>query len=144
MEKTKWDHRFIELAKLVSSWSKDPSAGIGSVIVDQKNRVVSLGFNGYARGVKDEGMDNREEKLYRTIHAEQNALAFANQSVEGFTLYCTHCPCSQCASMIIQRGIKKIVFPNKMEKGFTERWQHQINISLELFKESGIIIKQIS
>ena len=140
----KWDKRFLELAKLVSTWSKDPSTGIGAVITNNKNRIISLGFNGYPHGIKDEGLENREEKLYRIIHAEQNALAFAFRSVEGCTLYCTHCPCSQCASMIIQREIKKVVFPKKIEQVFTERWQHQINISLELFKESGIIVKQIS
>ena len=49
----KWDYRFLELCKLVSSWSKDPSTKVGAVIVDQDKRVVSLGYNGFPKGVSD-------------------------------------------------------------------------------------------
>lgn len=68
----KWDHRFAGLVTLVASWSKDPSSQVGAAIVDAKNRVVSLGFNGFPRAVADAPVD-RDEKLRRTIHAEENA-----------------------------------------------------------------------
>ena len=53
MNGKKWDKRFLELAKLVGSWSKDPSTKVGAVIVDCNNRIISVGYNGFPKGVKD-------------------------------------------------------------------------------------------
>jgi len=75
---SKWDSRFMDLARLVASWSKDPSTQVGAVIVDQDKRIVSTGFNGFPRCVNDSPVD-REVKLLRTIHAEENALLFARR-----------------------------------------------------------------
>ena len=83
----KWDARMLALVDLVASWSKDPSTQVGAAIVDSKNRVVSLGFNGLPRAVRDSDVLERDEKLRRTIHAEENALLFASRSVEGCTIY---------------------------------------------------------
>mgnify|MGYP002128816433 CR=1 FL=1 len=82
---SKWDARFIALASLVASWSKDPSTQVGAVIVDQDKRIVSTGFNGFPQGVNDAPVD-REVKLLRTIHAEDNALLFARRNVAGIDL----------------------------------------------------------
>lgn len=78
---SKWDHRFLELAELVGSWSKDPSTQVGAVIVDIDNRIVSTGFNGFPRGCLDHAdtLGDRDRKLLRTIHAEDNALLFARR-----------------------------------------------------------------
>ena len=80
----KWDLRLLGLAKHVAEWSKDPSTKVGAVIADQKHRVLSLGFNGFARGVKDlaQRLDDRETKYDMIIHAERNAILFANASVD--------------------------------------------------------------
>ena len=53
MSLTKWDNRFLELAKLIGSWSKDPSTQVGAVIVDNNNRILSIGFKGFPKGVED-------------------------------------------------------------------------------------------
>ena len=108
----KWDARFLEQAELIAGWSKDPSTGVGAVIVDPKNRVVSQGFNGFPRACADDAdlLADRDEKLRRTLHAEQNALLFAHRSVEGCTVYVTHPPCARCAAMLIQSGIKRVVY----------------------------------
>lgn len=92
---SKWDARMLAVASLISGWSKDPSTGVGAVIVDPQNRVVSMGFNGFPRAVKDSAsaMLNRDEKLRRTIHAEDNALLFARRDVAGCSIYVTHPPC---------------------------------------------------
>ena len=84
MNSTKWDDRFLVLAKLIGSWSKDPSTQVGAVIVDNKNRIVSVGYNGFPRGVEDseKRLCNRQEKYDIIVHAEVNAIAFANKSVE--------------------------------------------------------------
>src|ERR1035437_2012178 len=95
-----WDARFLELARLVSSWSKDPSTQVSAVITRGKF-VVSLGFNGHAKGVTDSPgrVENREVKYRTIIHAEINAILTAKQDLEGCTIYLwPFMPCSQCRS----------------------------------------------
>jgi dCMP deaminase len=112
MNNTKlWDFRFLQLAETVASWSKDPSRKVGSVIVDSKRRVLSLGYYGFPRGVSDypQRYNDRELKLKLVCHAERNALDNSPGSVEGATLYATLFPCNECVKSIIQRGITKVV-----------------------------------
>lgn len=132
---SKWDIRFLEMAGLVSSWSKDPSTRVGATIVDDKKRIVSVGFNGSPRGVEDS--DQRAIKLLRTIHAEPNALHFANRSVEGCTIYVTHPPCANCAAHIIQRGIVRVVC-NSPSEDFLSRWGDNYNEALKMFREAEV------
>jgi dCMP deaminase len=142
MNSTKWDERFIELAKLVGSWSKDPSTQVGAVIVDTNNRIVSIGFNGFPKGVKDteERLLDKDKKYAIVVHAEANALMFANSSVEGCTLYTyPFQPCSRCAGLIIQSGIKRIVSISNNNKN----WEENFKLSRQLFKESGIILDYV-
>lgn len=142
MNSTKWDERFIELAKLVGSWSKDPSTQVGAVIVDTNNRIVSIGFNGFPKGVQDteERLLDKDKKYAIVVHAEANALMFANSSVEGCTLYTyPFQPCSRCAGLIIQSGIKRIVSISNNNKN----WEENFKLSRQLFKESGIILEYV-
>lgn len=136
---SKWDRRFLGLANLVATWSKDPSTGVGAVIVDGKNRIVSMGFNGFPRAVKDDEaiLDNRDEKLRRTIHAEENALLFAGRSVEGCTIYVTHPPCAHCAAKLIQAGIVRVV-SRPPWNSFLERWADDMRSASEMFAEAGM------
>ncbi len=143
MSLTKWDERFIELAKLVGSWSKDPSTQVGAVIVDDDKRIVSIGFNGFPKGVKDsqKRLVDRDEKYAIIVHAEANALMFANRSVEGCTLYTwPFQPCSRCAGLIIQSGIKRVVSVIHND----DRWKKNFEISQKLFTESGIILELLN
>lgn len=135
MTNNKWRIRMLQLAHLVGTWSKDPSTQVGAVITDEKNRIVSVGFNGMARGVPDEGalLLSREEKLLRILHAEDNALLFAARPVEGCTIYLTHPPCGRCASKIIQAGISQVVI-NSDERGFSTRWEKDIKAALTMFE----------
>ena len=140
MNTTKWDERFLELAKLVGSWSKDPSTQVGAVIVDDNKRIVSIGFNGFPKGVEDseKRLVDREEKYAIIVHAEANALMFANTSVEGCTLYTwPFQPCSRCAGLIIQSGIKRVVSVIHDD----DRWKKNFAISRKLFDESGITLE---
>jgi len=137
MNSTKWDERFIELAKLVGSWSKDPSTQVGAVIVDQKNRIVSVGYNGFPRGIKDNSkkLIDRSTKYDIIVHAEANALAFANKSVEGCTLYTfPFQPCSRCAGLIIQSGMKRVVSVVHLD----ERWKKNFSLAQKLFAEANV------
>ena len=107
----KWDKNFLELAKTVSTFSKDPSTKVGAVIVDDDNRVISIGYNGFPKGLKDDHrLDNRDLKYDMVVHAEANALLFANAPTKGCTIYTwPFQPCSRCASLIIQAGIRRVV-----------------------------------
>lgn len=137
----KWDNRFIDLAKLVGSWSKDPSTQVGAVIVDNNNRIISVGYNGFPQGIiDDERLDNRETKYKIIVHGEINAILFANKSVEGCTLYTIPFePCPRCASLIIQSGIKRVV----SYKNTNDRWEEDFLITRQLFKEANIKLDYI-
>lgn len=135
---SKWDRRFLGLASVVATWSKDPSTGVGAVIVDDKHHIVSMGFNGFPRAVRDDDaiLENRDEKLRRTIHAEANAILFATRSVVGCTIYVTHPPCAKCAATIIQAGIARVV-SRPPWASFAERWADDMRSASEMFAESG-------
>jgi dCMP deaminase len=136
----KWDRRFLGLAEFVSGWSKDPSTQVGAAIVDDKRRVVSIGYNGFPRGVGDdpERYADRDLKYKMVVHAEINAILFAGRSVEGCDLY-THpfCPCSRCAVQVIQAGIKRCVAPPLPDR-LKERWGVDTALSAQMFREAGV------
>jgi dCMP deaminase len=141
-EINKWDRWFLDIAKVVSTKSKDPSTGIGAVIADTKNRLVSVGYNGYPRGVKDEGMENREEKLAKTLHAEQNAIIFAQRDLTRCTIYVYPLlPCSICMAMIIQSGITRVVSHYGDSTGdLLTRWEKSNQIGLQMAKNVNMKI----
>lgn len=129
----KWDKRYLELAKLVSTWSKDPRKQVGAVIV-AGGYVQGLGFNGFPRGVADtpERLGTKEIKNLLMIHAEVNALH--SSSGVGDTIYVWPClPCAQCAGHIIQKGIKRVV-TGPLDPD--TNWNQPIVI--EIFKEAGV------
>jgi dCMP deaminase len=134
----KWHSRFMAMAKLVATWSKDDSTGVGAVIASPDKRIVSVGFNGYPKGV-DDTILSREQKLARTIHAEANALHFANRDVSGCSIYITHPPCSHCAAHLIQRGIATIYSPIPDEH-FMSRWENSLKESQAMFMQAGVVL----
>lgn len=142
MTEMKWDARFMDLARLVASWSKDPSTKVGAVIVQGKNLVVSHGYNGPPGGVEDDSTIDRDTKLRRTIHAETNAILFANRNLDGCTMYVTHHPCGPCAAIITQAGIKRVVIPGGESK-LSHRWASNICEADWIFKQSGVRIETI-
>lgn len=135
----KWDKRFIDLAEHISTWSKDPSTKVGSVIVDDNRRIVSVGYNGFSAGVDDseERYNNREIKYEMIIHGEINAILFANKDLKGCTIYTyPFMPCSRCASIVIQSGIKRVVsLPSNNPK-----WIDSFTLSKRLFNEAGVVV----
>lgn len=135
----KWDRRFLELAKHISTWSKDESTKTGCVVVDDKRRVVSIGYNGFPRHVNDdiEKYKNRETKYKLICHADRNALDNAPCSVEGMTMYITHPPCTECQKSIIQKGIRRVVWYKAPEE-FKQRWGDGFEILAEPYRTSNI------
>ena len=146
-EKTtdKWKHRFLMLAKHVSSWSKDPSTKCGAVIADGR-RIVSMGFNGFAQGVGDLALrlNNRDLKYQLVMHAEENAIFFARRPVSGCAIYVWPFPsCPTCMSRLGQVGITHVYYPEPWQvgEGFRERWQERVNLSMIVAEEIGIVVK---
>jgi dCMP deaminase len=140
----KWDQRFMDMAFTIAGWSSCFRAGrsIGCVIVKDK-RIMTTGYNGAPAGIKtcrEKGeclrdklgiaSGTRMETCY-AVHAEQNAIVQAAKlgvSIDGATLYCTHQPCSMCCKMIINSGIKRVVYSEK----------YRLEDGVELLRRAGI------
>lgn len=137
----KWDKRFMELTELVGTWASCYRRKVGAIIVKDK-RVLTTGYNGAPAGISScvergeclrEKMNipsgTRAETCY-AAHAEQNAIIQAARygaNIDGATLYCTHQPCVICAKMIINAGIKRVVY----KEGYPDEF------SIRLFEEVG-------
>ena len=144
----KWDARFMDLARVISTWAScyQPERKIGAVIVKNK-RIMTTGYNGAPAGIRtcvERGecmrkklnipSGTRQEMCYAT-HAEQNAIIQAARlgvSIEGATLYCTHQPCVICAKMIVNAGIVRVVY----ERGYPDPF------SLEMLTEGGVLLEK--
>lgn len=141
----KWDMRFLAMAKMVASWSKDPSTKCGSVIARPDNTVASMGFNGFPKGMRDDPAmyENRELKYARVVHGELNALLHAREPVKGYTMYCWPPgfgpSCERCTVHIIQAGIARVVFMTPANpEAFASRWKEQCQHGLDMYKEAGV------
>lgn len=139
----KWDRRWIDMAQLVSTWSKDPSTQVGAVLV-LDNRMLAQGWNGFPRGIEDNWnrLHDREVKYSLTVHAELNAVfnaGYNGVSLKGSTLYVYGLPvCSNCAKGIIQTGVKRIVMRFPYAKTSGTKWFEEYGKSAEMFEEVGI------
>jgi len=141
MHNPKWDMRYLKLAYEVAQWSKDPSRKIGAVTVGAKGQVLSQGFNGFPRGLKDDftRLHDRDVTKDEVIHAEMNAIynaTYNGTSLDGATLYVYGLPiCSECAKGVIQVGIKRVVMPNQNVDG---KWLDSWMTSMNFFDEAGV------
>ena len=136
----------MDMAKLVSGWSScyKPNRQVGAVIVRDK-RILTTGYNGAPQAIpsckercecirENLGIASgtRQEMCY-AVHAEQNAIVQAAKlglSLEGATIYCTHQPCSICTRLIINSGIKRVVY----DQGYPDEF------SLQLLNSAGVEI----
>ncbi len=144
----KWDDRFMQMAYTIAGWSSCFRAGrsIGCVIVKDK-RIMTTGYNGAPAGIKtckEKGeclrdklgiaSGTRMETCY-AVHAEQNAIVQAAKlgvSIDGATLYCTHQPCVLCAKMIVNSGIKRVVY----QEGYPD------DFAIEMLNEGGVELER--
>ena len=134
---TDWNRRFLVLAEHIATWSKDPSTKVGAVIVDADRRIISTGYNGFPRDVEDldQRLNNRDVKYEMIVHGEINAIVFANQSLQGTTLYTwPFMPCSRCAGIVIQSGIRTVVAPYNDNP----RWKLSFELTEQMFREAGV------
>ena len=138
-----WGDKYIHLAKEISTWSKDPSTQVGAIVVGCDGQILSQGFNGFPRGIKDseERLNNRERKYELIVHAEMNAIYNASLngvSLKDSTLYVYGLPiCNECAKGIIQVGIKKVIAMRP--KKYNIAWEESINNARNLFTEAEVM-----
>ncbi|KPK41204.1 MAG: cytidine deaminase [Omnitrophica WOR_2 bacterium SM23_29] len=146
MKRPNWDEYFLDIAKLVSKRSTCLRRQVGALIV-KKRRILTTGYNGTPTGIthcevagclreKLKVPSGERHELCRGLHAEQNSIiqaALYGVNIEGGTLYCTVQPCSICAKMLINAGIKEIV----MESGYPDK------MAKEFFDEAGIVIRAL-
>ena len=140
----KWDARFIELARHISGWSKDPSTKVGCVIIGEDREIRSTGFNGCPRGIADnlERLEDREQKYPLICHAEENAIMHAARigvSLKGCVAYVTWPPCTGCSRSLIQAGIVEVVYPADIE--IPERWENDFAMSVAMMEAAGITVR---
>ena len=139
-----WEEYFMGLAHLSGLRSKDPNTQVGAVIVDENNRVVSIGYNGFPSGVSDDefpwGREGAplENKYLFTTHSELNAiLNYRGGSLEGSTIYVSLFPCNECAKAIIQAGIKRIVYDSDKYDGTPS-----VVASKRMLKAAGVVMQK--
>ena len=147
----KWDVRFMQMAEVVATWSSCAREGraIGAVIVKDK-RILTTGYNGAPSGIKscrEKGECMRDklgvesgtrQELCYAVHAEQNAIAQASKlgvSVEGATMYVTHQPCTICTRIIINSGIKRIIYKHSYPDEFSARLLAEAGLLVERWEE---------
>ena len=139
-----WDDYFMGVAQLSAMRSKDPVTQVGACIVNQKNRIVGIGYNGFPIGLDDDVYpwtkdgDFIETKYPYVVHAEPNAILNSTVSLDNATLYVTLFPCHECAKLIIQSGIKEIVYvDNKYQE------KESVKASMRMLKDAGVSFRQV-
>ena len=142
-----WDEYFMAVAQLAGMRSKDPSTQVGSCIVSDEHKILSMGYNGLPIGCSDDDFPwEREGKPLMTkypyvTHSELNAiLNFRGGSLEGATIYVTLFPCNECAKAIIQSGISKVFIDTEIEGKWLDAWQ----FSKVMFREAGVQVYLLS
>jgi dCMP deaminase len=143
----KWYTRFMDMADLICTWSKDPSTKVASVAINEKKQLLSMGYNGFPRGIKDipERYETREVKYKYVLHAEQNLIsnAVANgvSLDRSIVLVSGLPPCDRCALELIQADISTIVVKKSdiaIIKANRLEWWKSWQFSNDLFGEAGV------
>lgn len=139
-----WDEYFMGVALLSSMRSKDPNTSVGACIVNQKKRIVGIGYNGMPYGCDDDEYSwNREGDFLNTkypyvVHAEPNAILNSTTKLDDSTIYVTLFPCNECAKLIIQSGIKEIVYMSDKYDGIESDIA-----SKKMLKSAGVTWRKI-
>lgn len=139
---TKWHLNFLDLARHISTWSKDPSTKIGAVAVGSRRQILATGYNGFPRNIVDseDRLKDRPTKYIYTVHGEMNCIYNATLngvSLDGADIYVYGLPvCSECAKGIIQVGIKRVFmcYPETI----SDKWKESGTLTKSMFDESGI------
>jgi dCMP deaminase len=144
-----WDEYFMGIAELSAKRSKDPKTQVGACIIDPINKhILSIGYNGLPRGMDDDSIkwedsDNfLDSKHTYVVHAEANAILNSNTNLEGSSMYVTMFPCNECAKLIVQSGIKELIYKEDKflykPQGLASKYIfEQCGINIKKYKEEG-------
>ena len=140
-----WDEYFMGIAMLSSYRSKDPNTQVGACIVNDRNRIMSVGYNGLPSGCSDDEFpwertgDEYDTKYPYVCHAELNAILNSGGSnLEGCKVYVALFPCNECAKAIIQSGIKEVVYISDKYRD-----TDSVRASKRMFDAAGVKYKKL-
>ena len=140
-----WDEYFMGIALWSAKRSKDPSTQVGACIVNQLNKIVGIGYNGFPIGCSDDDLpwaktseDSNETKYPYVVHAEANAILNSTKDLHGSRIYVALFPCNECTKLIIQSGIKEILYLSDKYKETA-----QVKASKRMLDMAGVTYKQL-
>lgn len=138
-----WDETFMHMCRVIAQRSKDPNTQNGACVVNENNIILGFGYNGFPRGCSDDILpwDREGEfcdvKYSYVVHAEENAILNATGSMDGAKLYCTLFPCNECAKVVIQKGIKEVIYESDKYHD-----QKEWIVSRKMFDLAGVKYRQ--
>lgn len=139
-----WDEYFMGVAMLAAYRSKDPGTQVGACIVNEANKIISTGYNGFPIGLNDDDFPWEREgdflntKYAYVCHAELNAiLNNPGTSLKNCSIYVALFPCNECAKAIVQSGIKEVVFISDKYKD-----TDAVKVSKKIFDAAGVTYRQ--
>lgn len=141
----KWDEYFMGISLLSAQRSKDPSTQVGACIVDANNKIIGIGYNGFPKGCSDDELpwhkdsENINDTKYPyVVHAEMNAILNSTKRLDGARIYVALFPCNECAKVIIQSGIKEIIY-------LTDKYKEtdSVKASKRMLEMAGIKIRKL-
>ena len=149
-----WDEYFMSVANLSSLRSKDPRTKVGSCIVNDRNHIVGVGYNGFPVGISDDEFpwgrdgDFADTKYPYVVHAEQNAILNAHIQIYGCRIYTTNFPCHECTKYIIQAGITEVIYMRENgsdddSKIASNRMYSAAGIRIRKMDELEVVVRQI-
>ena len=139
-----WDEYFMGVAVLSSYRSKDPNTKVGACIVNQNKRIIGIGYNGFPYGCSDDEYpwertgEYLDTKYPYVVHAEPNAILNSTSNLNGATLYVTLFPCHECMKLIIQSGIKEIVYVSDKYNGTPSD-----QASKKMAESAGLVLRKM-
>ncbi len=140
-----WDQYFMGIALLSAQRSKDPSTQVGACIVNQNQRIVGIGYNGFPYGCHDDDFpwqrqgEPLETKYPYVVHAELNAILNSSENLRGASVYVSLFPCNECAKAIIQSGIRELIYMSDKYEGSLEN-----QASKRMLAAAGVVWRQIA
>ena len=129
----KEDAMYMEIVDVIARRSHDEKHKVAAVVV-KGNKILSYGWNGVPQGMRNETRNHRGETRWEVIHAEANALcklASSTESSEGATVYCSLSPCTECSKLLLQAGIKRVVYGEEYQA-----------VAIKFLKDNGVTVQQ--
>lgn len=142
----RWINHFLRMCDLLAAMSRDDKTKVGCVLIGPDKEVISTGFNGFPRGVRDD-RDERYERPAKYMwfeHAERNAIynaARRGAPLKGTTLIINAPPCTDCARGIIQSGVEEIIYPKDHAFANRSDWQENIDTATAMLLEADVVVR---